>query len=100
MSMYQEFIDRNLGRFIEQQTANDELQAGWVGAGAGVAKWWLESDRSCEADEVMDVTCAQMIGFMQANFPDYVVADARAFFRLGFYWLLAFETPSEGTSVH
>ena len=99
MNTYQEFLNRSMSEFTETLGVG-EVESGWVGGGAGVACWWLDSDRALDVDEVRDVVFAQMLAYFSANEPDMVIPEARVYFCIGFHWLLEFDGPGDGVSVH
>lgn len=80
---------------------NSAMKAGWVGAGAGIAAWWLESDREITAQEACDLLypgMCELIAFLWG--PERVLGNARELFILGFDWLLQYEVPPPGAVIH
>ena len=78
-----------------------KAKAAWIGAGAGIAAWWLESDREYTVAETCNVLFAAMHDLiLDTRGEEYVPEDAGQYFLAGFNWMLQFEVPGPGDTVH
>jgi hypothetical protein len=102
--VYDAILGRAYGEIFGLDGTRDPdfvVKSGWAGAGAGIAAWWLESDREITAQQACDLLYQGMRDLILESYGSgHVPQDARALFVLGFNWLLQYEVASPGTVVH